>query len=417
MYTIENRAIPSVVDGAKPVQRKLLYAMLNEHHGKKTKISDLSGISRHGYNHGEASAADAAVKMAQSWSNNVPLFEGHGNFGSRLVPEAAAPRYIYASLSKEFHQYFIDFEVCPKNNDPDNPEPLHYLPIIPWVLVNGIKGIAVGFATNILPRSPVTLVEQCQKYLRGEEIDPVIIPSFPSFRGHVIHVGDNKFKTVGIVESNGSRGYTITELPVGYDREQYIELLCGLVDDQKISDFQDMCSKDGFKFIIKANRSQREVIDKVGMIKTFGLETSFSENLTTLDAQGKLRVFQNTSELIKYFCDYRLKKFDDKIQYDSDACCDRIDFLEDKIKFIQAVIDNTVDFRKTSKKQLLDFIVSNITKADYGQKFISIPLYECTTDLVEQLRDEIVKLRKRLVALSKTTAKKIFTTNLDKVNK
>lgn len=417
MYVLENRAIPSAIDGCKIVQRKLLYSMLTSG-GHKIKVAELGGgLSSYGYLHGEASAQQAAVKMAQAWSNNVPMFEGHGNFGSRLVPEAAAPRYIYASLNKEFSKYFSDTEVCPVSNDPDNPEPLHYLPTIPWVLVNGIKGIAVGFATNILPRSPVDLATQCKKYIETGELDPVILPSFPSFRGTVVHVNDNKFKTVGIIEPNGTRGYTISELPIGYDREQYIELLCNLIDAGKIIDYQDLCSKDGFKFGIKINRAQREALEAAGLNKVFGLETAFSENLTTLDAHGKLRVFQNTSDLIKYFCDYRLQKYSDKIEYDINKCVERIEFLEDKVKFIQAVIEEKINFRTTTKKQLIEYIHVNITEAEYGSKFISIPLYECTKDLVDSLLQDVVKLRKQLVALTKLTAKKLFQTNLDRIQK
>lgn len=415
MYVLENRAIPSAIDGCKIVQRKLLHSMLSSG-GGKIKVAELGGgLSSYGYLHGEASAQQAAVKMAQSWSNNVPIFEGHGNFGSRLVPEAAAPRYIYASLNKEFSKYFGDIEVCPKSIDPDNPEPRHYLPTIPWVLVNGIKGIAVGFATNILPRAPADLAIQCKNYIQTGTIDPVIMPTFPSFRGGVVHTGDNKFKTVGIIESNGTRGYVISELPIGYDREQYIELLCNLVDSGKIADFQDMCSKDGFRFTIKVNRAQREAIEATGINKVFGLETSFSENLTTLDADGKLRVFANTSDLIKYFCDYRLQKCADKLEYDINRCAEKIDFLEDKVKFIQAVIEEKINFRSTTKQQLIDFICNNITTAAYGAKFISIPLYECTKDLVDSLMDELVKLRKQLVSLNKLTAKKVFQTKLEKI--
>lgn len=154
MYTIENRAIPSAVDGFKPTQRKLVYAMITEYRGNKIKVAELGGgLAKLNYHHGEGSAQGAAVGLASDWNNNAPVFTGHGNFGSRLVPEAAAPRYIFASLSENFKKYFVDTEVAPKSNDPENPEPAHYLPIIPWVLVNGISGIAVGFKTEILPRS------------------------------------------------------------------------------------------------------------------------------------------------------------------------------------------------------------------------------------------------------------------------
>ena len=92
MYTIENRAIPSVIDGLKPTQRKLLYAMITEYKGHKTKVAELGGgLAKMNYHHGEGSAQGAAIGLGSDWNNNAPVFTGHGNFGSRLVPEAAAP--------------------------------------------------------------------------------------------------------------------------------------------------------------------------------------------------------------------------------------------------------------------------------------------------------------------------------------
>jgi len=154
LYTVENRAIPSVIDGLKPAARKLVYSMLTEHSNKKVKVAELGGgLAKYNYHHGEDSAMGAVITLTADWNNNCPVFTGHGNFGSRLVQEAAGARYIFCTLSPEFKKYFIDNEVTSKSPDPENPEPAYYLPTIPWVLINGTQGIAVGFACNILPRS------------------------------------------------------------------------------------------------------------------------------------------------------------------------------------------------------------------------------------------------------------------------
>jgi DNA gyrase/topoisomerase IV subunit A len=412
-YVLENRAIPSAVDGLKPVHRKLLYSMMNEHGGKKTKIADLGGISSIGYHHGEASAMNAAINMTQKWANNAPLFEEHGNFGSRLVQESAAPRYIFASLSDNYKKYFGDEEVCPPNIEQDNPEPQHYLPIIPWALVNGISGIAVGYATTILPRSPEALRTLSNQYLEGKLDVSEIKPHFPDFRGTIEKgVNQNQWKVFGIVYKN-KLSYEISELPIGYDRESYINFLNSLVDENKIQDFEDACSQDGFLFIIKATRDQCSKIDK-NPISFFKLEKSFTENITTLDQYGKLKLFETALDLLKWFCDYRLIKFNDKILFRKSSISYDIEFLKDKKRFIQFVIDGMIDFRNLSKDDLLQFIEDQITNKEHGKKFISIPMYECTVDSVDSLNKKIIEKENELGYWDKTTAKKEYLKALSK---
>lgn len=417
MYTIENRAIPSVIDGFKPTQRKLVYSMINEYRGNKIKVAELGGgLAKLNYHHGEGSAQGAAVGLASDWNNNAPVFTGHGNFGSRLVPEAAAPRYIFASLSENFKKYFVDTEVAPKSNDPENPEPAHYLPIIPWVLVNGISGIAVGFKTEILPRSIKDLTSATFECIKSPEkflkADKPIAPSFPSFKGTVTQTGPNQWKTTGIIEYAGKYIFKISELPIGYDRESYVEFLNTLLDKDMIKDYDDVCSKDGFGFEVKVSTQQKSVIDN-DPIKYFKLERSHTEILTTLGYDGKLKIFESVAQLIHYFVEYRTAKFGDKIAYDIAENEASINELELKVKFIKLVINRKVDFRTSTKQQLLDFVADNVSKEDFAKKFINIPLYECTQDEVNKLEEKIAEKKTVLEQLMKTTSVELYKSRLN----
>jgi len=361
MYVLEQRAIPSVIDGFKMVHRKLVYAMLTEHSGKKVKLNDLGSISKFNYHHGETSAMSAAVTLTADWNNNCPIFTGHGNFGSRLVQEAAAPRYIFATLSPQFKKIFIDEEVAPKSLDVENPEPRYYLPIIPWVLVNGISGIAVGFATDILPRSIEDLVYATKSYIKNSskflEKNEPIPPTFPHFHGTIAQESETglNWSTTGIIEYIGKYQYKISELPIGYDREAYVNLLNKLIDSDLIKDYEDGCSEAGFGFTIKTTLAQKTEIDK-DPIKYFKLKKLHSENLTTLGSDGKLKIFKSVSELIAYFCDYRLTKFSDKIDYDKEKIIKEIGFNSNKQRFISAVINDEIPFKEITKKDMLEFI-------------------------------------------------------------
>ena len=403
LYTLYNRAIPSAVDGLKPVQRKILYGMLQMPNCRKQekKIADIGSISIYNYHHGEASAQAAATLMGATWCNNAPLFTGHGNFGSRLIQEAASARYIFATLSPNYDKFFKDEEVAPKNFDEESPEPAHYLPLIPWVLVNGISGIAVGFATNILPRSPDDLKKQVKLVLQGKKAKNVL-PSYPDFRGVVEELDPGTYRTLGIITTDKS-GFTIDELPIGYDREKYITFLNDLLDSNQIRDYEDMCSEHGFKFQVKVNRAQKEHIVSKDPMKFFKLIKQETENLTTIGHDGNLKIFGSSAELIEYFVEYRLTKVAEKIQLDIDNTNLDLEKQKAKLKFVQMVLAGKIDMKKLSKQELLDAIAEHISKQDFARGFINIPLWQLTVDMVDELKQLIQKLESDLQNLKSET--------------
>ena len=306
-YTISNRAIPCYVDGLKPVQRKVLYNMLTNYgYGKKVKVVDGGSISSIGYKHGETSAQSATILMTAEYNNNYPLFIGHGAFGTRQVPEPSAPRYIYIELSKNTYNIFADNDTLVYDEqDKTNLDPLYYLPVIPLLLLNGSKGIAVGFSTNILPYS-VSDIKKIMEYYYKSNIHQAykliddLLPTFPNFNGEVYRDEENpnKYHITGIVEKiptkrNNSKltEYLITELPYSYSRESYYEILQKLIDTNKIVDFVDECT-DTFRFKIVVNSYDCDKIDKEPLTY-FKIKTSMVENLTVIDENGKLREYTN----------------------------------------------------------------------------------------------------------------------------
>jgi len=130
MYTVESRAIPNMIDGLKPVQRFYLYSSILNSKRDFKKVSAVAGIiSDYGYNHGEASAAGAGQLMAATWNNNVCLVEGRGSFGTRLVQDAGAARYVYTRLHDNFDKYISDVDLAPAHEDPEHEPPSFYLPV------------------------------------------------------------------------------------------------------------------------------------------------------------------------------------------------------------------------------------------------------------------------------------------------
>lgn len=418
LYVIQSRAIPNYIDGLKVVQRKLIYAALQQASNKKTKVAELgSSLSSYEYLHGETSAQDALVGMAAGWKNNIPLFDGHGNFGSRLIQESAAPRYIYVSLSNKFKDTFTDSVVC--DFRPDNPEPITYLPLIPWSLINGISGVAVGFACNILPRDWKDVKQACLEYLTKGKIKTEIQVKYPHFRGTIELLEDGRWATSGIIskEKIGRKEvYVISELPIGYDREKYFNYLLKLQNANKISSFDDECDKEGFKFLVYTEPDQRKAIDK-DMMKFFGLIKTETENLSTVDEHGKLRIFANVQDLIKDFCNFRLQKTKESLQYSINITETRIEELKVRKQFIANVVDNVINLKNYTKKELLSYVLTlGDINNDIADKIISIPSYSFTKDNITELDKTIAKCNDELNKLKNSNEKDILIDKIKKLN-
>lgn len=414
LYVLQQRAIPSYIDGFKVVQRKLICAALDMALNKKIKVAELgSSLSSYGYLHGETSAQDALTKMAASWCNNMPLFEEHGNFGSRIVQEAAASRYIYVKLSENFNKYFQDFEVCePKE---DNPEPINYLPIIPMCLVNGISGLAIGFSTNILPHDPKDITEACIEYLSTGKITKQVPVKYPNFKGKVYNTEDNKWVNEGIVEKSikGKKIiYTITELPICYDREKYYNVLLKLKNTNKIIDFDEKCDKSGFNFIVYVDESIDSKIDDI--VKYLKLRDIETENLTTIDENNNLVIFKSINVLIEKFCDYRIIKSKEMLDYQIKQIDNKIFELELKMLFINKVISKEIVINNLTKKDLIIEIKKLKEKVsdELADKIVSIPTYSFTQDNINELDKQIKKQYTTRTAISKQTGKSSLLTKL-----
>ncbi len=413
-YVLYSRAIPHMIDGLKPSQRKILFTELKTAKSNRIKTASLSGntISQANYHHGDASLNEAITKMVQVHSNNIPLLEGEGSFGSRLVPDAAAPRYTFVKMSANFDKYFADTMVADKSGDPEDPEPEFYLPIIPWVLVNGVKGIAVGFATEIQPRNPKEISKLCQAYLSGKNIDnEKLLPYYPEFSGKVYEENDEIY-CEGEFTLTGQTKLEITEVPVGFNRETYVQILDKLEDAGKIVSYTDKCDKTGFKFDVTLKRAKK--LKDHQIISLFKLRKKINENITVIDHNGKLKVYDSPIDIIKDFCDYRILKYNERYEYLEDEDCLNHKIVRDKIKFIQMVIDGRLDFknknRQAIKKDLTIHFADSIIEI-----LIKMPIYSLCQDEKDKLVKEAADLHNRINTYRKINTTKEFIKELKKL--
>jgi len=417
MYTVENRAIPNMIDGLKPVQRFYLYSSIVNTKRDFKKVSAVSGIiSDYGYNHGEGSAAGSGQLMAATWNNNICLVEGRGSFGTRLIQDAGAPRYVYTRLHDNFNKYIKDVDLSPVHEDPEHEPPAFYLPVIPLVLANGTKGIATGFATNILPHCPESLAQACSEYLRTKKISADTIKvKFPEFEGTVEQdpLEPKRYAVFGVYRKTSKTQLQITEVPYGYDRENYVKVLDKLEDDGDIVSYEDLCDKSGFRFDVKLKQNTSAKWNDKQIIAKFKLSKVLSQNLTVIDYDGKLREYDDARNIVMDFCNYRYGILEQRINKNISKYNSELNWLNIKMEFIQLVLDDKITFKNKNKKQIGSDIVTILPEASaHVDRLLSIPFSNLTSEEIQSLEKQIKQAEKDLDFWQKTSPKKQFLSDL-----
>merc|ERR1719450_1181621 len=228
------RSIPSLVDGFKPGQRKVIFTCLKRNLTKKEiKVAQLAGSVAEvsAYHHGEASLMGTIINLAQNYvgSNNINLLQPIGQFGTRLSggKDSASPRYIFTQLSPLARMIFNEHDDAILNtltDDNQKIEPEFYMPILPMVLVNGADGIGTGWMTKIPNYNPREIVKNLRRMIKGE--DPLeMIPWFKNFKGSIERLDHQRYVVNGEIATLSDTKLEITELPVKTWTNQYKEQL------------------------------------------------------------------------------------------------------------------------------------------------------------------------------------------------
>ena len=423
MYTIESRALPHLIDGLKPSQRFFLYSVLRNARNNFTKVASVGGVvSEYGYHHAETSAQDTGAAMANTWNNNFPIIQGRGNFGSRIVQEAAAARYIYCMIHENYRKTFLDEEMCPKHWDAEHFPPRFYLPVIPTVLMNGVSGMAVAYATDILPHDPKSVVECVKQVIEtGECSEPKI--KFPDFNGKIIPQEESgKYILEGLYEYDEKRKtkLTITEIPPKYDREKYIAVLDALQDKNLIVGYTADC-RNGFKFEVTLKRDLNvDMTIHENVMKMFKLNQSVSQNITVVGPDrtatvSDVRVYSSAGELIKDFVKNRITYYPTRIKNNISELEEKARYANARIVFINKVISDEINPRGKTRKQTLAVIESYSELKEFSEKLIGMNIYHITSDEVKKLEKDLQVIEKDIKYWKKTTSKIEYLKDLENI--
>ena len=430
MSVIVSRALPDIRDGLKPVQRRVLYSMIELNNGPDKphrKCARIVGDTMGKYHpHGDSSIYGALVNMAQEWSTRYPLVDGHGNFGSVDGDGAAAMRYTEARLSKismemlaDINKDTVDFS---PNFDDTEKEPDVLPARFPNLLVNGTTGIAVGMATNIPPHNLRETIDAVVKIIdnqieegRTTEIEELLSivkgPDFPTGatilgkRGiqEAYRTGRGKIRVRAVCDietlSNGKNCIIVTELPYMVNKARLIEKIAELVKLKKIdgiTDLRDESSREGMRICIELRRDVNANVILNQLYKHTQLQDTFGVNMLAL--VGTEPKTLNLLEMLNYYLDHQKDVVTRRTNYDLNRAKERAHILEglmialDHIDEVIAIIRGSENVAVAKERLIEQF---GFTDAQ-AQAIVDMRLRALTGLEREKLEAEYEELKKKI---------------------
>jgi DNA topoisomerase-2 len=455
------RSLASIMDGLKPSQRKILFGCLKRGLRTEVRVAQLAGyVSEHAaYHHGEASLTGAITSMAQQFvgANNINLLAPIGQFGSRLQggKDAASARYIHTHLEGILDTIIRKEDAgILKHIDDDGlvVEPETYYPVVPLLIINGCIGIGTGFSTDIPPHNPEEVVGLLRDRLEGRRATLerlAMRPWWLGFKGSVQLVSDGVWVTRGLyVFDDAKKVVTITELPVGtwtHDYKAFLDELCvagsvakpggsqgGKNDASKTDDgkpvlrnFEDLYNHIDIKFNLELDPDYYEdaKANPVEFEKRFQLTSTWrTTNMVAFDMDSKIVKYGCVGDILEAFYQPRLIAYEARRAAEIERQRREAEEADAKARFLQAVLDGTIDMRRASDEDIVAAMIAHELPALSGDKIATnVDAYDYLLRLrmdrvkaaaVEEHKKAVVVAQEALAALEATTAAAMWLSDL-----
>ena len=437
VFSIANcaRSLPHLIDGLKESQRKIIYTMLKQKmtfNKKGKKVYRLSGevASMTEYIHGEQCLWDTITGMAWDFvgTNNVPLLVPEGQFGSRLAmgKDAANARYIF-TRQQEIIPYLFREEDLPImeyiQGEDMLIEPLYYVPVVPLILLNGVRGgIGTGFSSRVPAYNPLEVLECLRIWIRDnlESLDvsgevilselPEIAPWYQGFTGTIEKV-KGKYISSGLTKKIDERTSEIIELPIGMSTDKFRAKLVALREEGKIIDFKDYCSKTRVHFIVNEN--------KEGMtctVKNLGLTSALpTTNMVAFNPDGKIQRYNTTDEIIYDFAQTRLKWYQKRKDYIVTELKEQLVISTAKRRFVEEIINKQIELYRKKKTEIVSVLEERKYPLHDGkyEYLLKLPIDSFTDDMIHKLDGVIDNLSVQLKSAEETSTREMWSKELD----
>ena len=441
------RSIPSVIDGLKPSQRKILYgAYLRGLDKTEVKVAQLAGFvsDKAAYHHGEMSLNGAIIGMAQNFvgSNNINILLPAGQFGTRLKggSDAASPRYIWTSLEKLTTLIYnpLDNPILKQQDEDGEPiEPEFYAPIIPMILVNGAAGIGTGFSTKIPPYNPLDIIKNLRLILKNKECQPMD-PWWQGFNGTISKIDDYNYEIYGSWSINGNK-LTITELPVGEWTSNYKEFLEKMlndiplrsqVDTKKIKKVKKENPFISYKDNNTDSKVQFELLFEDGYLqdtpeidKLYHLYKKYSiTNMHLYGPEGHIKHYNTVEDIIRDYYKIRLALYSDRKAHQLAIIEHQLKLISYKVKFILLVVNKKLEInnkkRSDIEEQLIKAKFPQLARSKDDDKIsydylLTMPIYNLTMEKIDELKQQEQDKETEYNTLDSKSPKDIWISELD----
>ena len=413
-YNLE-RSIPSVMDGLKTSQRKILFGALKRNLTTKIKVAQLAGyVSEHaGYHHGEASLNETIIGMAQDFmgSNNINWLAPEGQFGTRLSggDDSAAPRYIFTHL-QPYIKHLVPREDLPlmsyRDDDGLSVEPEWYAPVLPMILVNGARGIGTGYSTFVPSYDPAQIKAILTEWLMdgGDTDDPLHTPLQPfvkGFTGTIRDAGNGDFTVTANYTVSG-KSVIVKDLPPGTWTTQYKQMLDAYCEKKEVvKDFVDTSTDTNVNFdITLIDALPRDKLEKLlGLVDK--IKTS---NMHVFGTDGRIKKYATPNEMLIEYAHCRMDLYKKRKIHILKELNGQLPYHKNVVEFIRQTCDEEIDLRRKSDDECTEMLEeAGFDKIDDSYDYLlRLPIRSLTRENIKKHEAELASILSKIAQTEKT---------------
>lgn len=414
-------SIPSIMDGFKPSQRKIMFTAFKKNvtNPEGIKVAQLGPMVAQltAYKHGENNLMDTIINLAQDFtgSNNINFLKPIGQFGSRYNNAAASPRYIYTALNEVTRKIFRpeDDAILKYIEDEGmSIEPEYYIPVIPTILVNGALGLGTGWSTKIPMWNVHDIIQYMKNVILHKPLNKINY-YYKDFKGEIIPA-KNGFISQGVYSVSGNK-IEITEIPLETSGESYKEFLHSLVLSGRL---QDVVEKNteviSFVVTVLDNKILEDPVKELKLQKTI-----LTSNMHLFDKNGLIKKYNNVYEIINEWMTSRFPWYAIRKRHLISELSGQLDVVSSKYRFLQMIMkDELVVYRRKRDDVIADLQKNGFKMvSDSYDYLLKMPVTSFTEEMLEKLQKEIDDVSGRLEDVKKTSVEQMWLNDLDDVEK
>ncbi|KAF7986171.1 hypothetical protein HWV62_38564 [Athelia sp. TMB] len=446
------RSIPSVADGLKPGQRKVIWGCFKRKLKKEIKVAQLVGyIGEHAaYHHGEQSLTATIVNLAQDYvgSNNINLLKPNGQYGTRDCggKDHASARYINTEpslLTRAIYHPADDPLLNNLKDDGDTIEPEWYMPVVPMVLINGTEGIGTGWSTSIPSYNPEDIVANIRRLINGEEMVPML-PWWRGFKGTIKKVAEHKYDVCGVATKINDTTIEITELPIHKWTQNFkieLEAMISDKDGGAVKDYKEHHDNVNVHFVLTMPAKEVEKAEAQGLVEYFKLTSKINtSNMICFDFDGKIKRYTSPEEILEEFYPIRLAYYQKRKDFLANELQNQFEKFNNQARFVKMIVDKELIVSNRKKADIVAELrakefrpfpkiakaksageTEEVVEAEEEEEgsdsdyhyLLNMPIYSLTKEKIDKLRQQASEKEAELLALLARTPTEVWNEDLD----